>query len=251
MERVGGRLRLTPAGERVYAFAVQVLDRQAALHEDLQSLATGLTTLRLEATAGIGEHLLPDILLQFAERYPRYKVISRIAYGRQIQTHLATELTDLALLETTPDHPDILVQKWREDELWLVCAPNHPLAQTEMIPVERLAELTYVLRERRSAIRESLDEALRRISIHDLKVAMEVGSSDAIIEILGRGKHVSFLPRFMVEEPVRAGRLWHIKVTGFRIMRTLWIARHRSRLEHPVAEALIGLLREITQPAKP
>jgi DNA-binding transcriptional LysR family regulator len=244
MERAGGRLRLTPAGEKVYALAVQTLDRHGALREDLQHLAEGFTSLRLDATTAIGEHLLPDILVQFAERFPKYRVASRVGYGRQIQTRLATGLADVALLESAPDHPEILVQKWMEDELWLVCGAKHSLAGTETVPVEQLSRLSYVLRESKSSIRESLDEALGRIGLHKLKIAMEIGSSEAITEILGRGKHVSFLPRFMVEEAVRERRLRHIKVTGFRIMRTLWIARHRSHLDHPVADALIGLLRE-------
>jgi hypothetical protein len=37
-----------------------------------------------------------------------------------------------------------------------------------------------------------------------------------------------FLPRFAVIKHLQAGRLHHIKVCGFRIMRTLWIARHKA-----------------------
>ena len=247
-ERVGGRLRLTAAGEKVYLLAVQTLDRQLALREDLQSLVGGVKTLRLEVTFSIGEHLLPDLLLRFAERHPKFKVTSRLGYSRQIQTYLASGLVDLALMESAPDHPDILVQKWMDDELWLVCGRTHPLAGTDRIPVEQLTELDYVLRERRSAIRDAMDEALRQIGIEQLKIAMEVGSTDAIVEILARGKHVSFLPRFAVAEAVAQGKLTRVKVTGFRIMRMLWIARHRAKLNHPVAEAFIKLMRE-TVPA--
>jgi DNA-binding transcriptional LysR family regulator len=244
LERVAGRLRLTTAGEKVYLLAVQTLDRQAALREDLQSIAHGQTTLRLEVSFAIGEHLLPDLLVQFAESHPQYRVRSRLGYGRTIQTHLATHLADLALLENAPDHPDILVQKWKEDELWLVAGPSHALAPAGVVTVEQLPKLDFALRERRSAIRDSLDEALRQIGIDRLKVAMEVGSTEAIVEILDHGRHVSFLPRFAVDEHVREGKLVHLKVTGFRIMRTLWIARHRSALDHPVAEAFIRMLRQ-------
>jgi DNA-binding transcriptional LysR family regulator len=244
IERVGGRLRLTAAGEKVYLLAVQTLDRQAALREDLQSLVGGKTALRLEVSLAIGEHLLPGLLLQFAESHPQYQVKSRLGYGRAIQTHLATHMTDLALLENAPDHPDILVQKWMEDELWLVAGPTHALAPAGVVTVEQLPKLDYVLRERRSAIRDTLEESLKQIGIERLKVAMEVGSTEAIVEILGHGRHVSFLPRFAVDERVRNGKLVHIKVTGFRIMRTLWIARHRGSLDHPVAEAFIRMLRQ-------
>ncbi len=246
MERVSGRLRLTTAGEKVYMLATLTLDRQLALRDEINALAKGKTSLRMEVTFAIGEHLLPDILLSFKEQYPDYEIDFRMGYSRQIQKELATERVDMALLEMAPDHPDILVQKWQEDELWLVCGPDHPLSKTEWLAVEELANLNYVLREKRSSIRESLDDALSSIGIDQLNIALEVGSSETIIDILERGRHVSFMPRFAVYERVRDGELFHIKVTGFRILRTLWIARNRAALDHPVAEAFIELIRKTT-----
>jgi len=243
MERVSGRLRLTEAGEKVYSLASLTLDRQLALRDEISSLARGKTKLRMEVTFGIGEHLLPDLLLNFKEQYPDYEIDFRMSYSRQIQRELATENLDMALLEIAPDHPDILVQKWMEDELWLVCGPKHPLHDTEWLAIEDLATLNFVLREKLSSIRESLDEVLRRIGIAKLKIALEVASSEAIIDILERGKHVTFMPRFAVYERVMEGELFHIKVTNLRILRTLWIARNRAALDHPVAEAFINLLR--------
>lgn len=247
MERIGGRLRLTEAGEKVYMLATLTLDRQLTLREEINALSSGKTSLRMEVTFGIGEHLLPDLLLSFKEQYPDYSIDFRLGYSRDVQRRLATERVDMALLEIAPDHPDILVQKWMEDELWLICGKSHPLFGTEWLPVEELGNQKYVLREKRSSIRESLDEALQRIGITSLNPDLELGSSEAIIDILSRGKHLSFLPRFAVFERVTEGELYHIKTTGFRILRTLWIARNRAALDHPVAEAFINLIRNISE----
>ena len=247
MQRKGRKLTLTTAGERVYTYARLVLDHQGMLLEDLKSMREGQNRLRLETTFAIGEHLLPDLLLQFDEAYPQYRVQSRMRYSRRIQTHLATGLADLALMEQAPDHPDILVQKWLDDELILVCGPTHPLWGSGLIPVEQLTQLRYVLREPQASMRITLDAALRKIAIPEVPVAMEVGSTDTIVEMLGRGRHVSFLPWFAVRDEIERGRLYHIKVTGFRILRTLWIARHRSNVNHPVAEAFIALLRQVKE----
>lgn len=246
VERVGGRLRLTHIGEKVYRFAIQTLDRHAVIQEEIQQLAQGKTSLRVEVTVTIGEHLLPDLLLQFAELYPKFQIESHLAYSRQIETDLAMGRTNVALTEIAPDHPDILVQKWMDDELWLVCGINHPLNGTELLPIEDLGKLKYVLRERKSSIRETLDKSLQSIGVENLNIALEVGSTEAIIDILQRGKHVSFMPRIAVYDRVTEGELFHIKVAGFRIMRTLWIARNRDALNHPVAEAFINLIREQT-----
>lgn len=244
MERVAGRLRLTNAGEKVYILAVQSLDRHWALQQELDRLANGQHSMRLDVTSSIGNYLLPGALLQFNETYPKFKIETRMGYSRDIHINLARRIADLALLEFAPDHPDILVQKWCDDELWLVCGATNPLAGTDLLGVEKLNSLDYVLRESQSSMRHTMSEALQRIGIEKLKVAIEVGSTDTIIEILGSGRHVSFLPRYVVEERVAKGALFHIKVKGFRIMRTLWIARHRGNAHHPVAEAFIAMLRD-------
>ena len=244
MERVAGRLQLTKAGEKVYLLANLTLDRQVSLRDEISALAKGKTNLRMSVTFGIGEHLLPNLLLEFKDRHPDYQIDFHLTYSRQIQKELAMEQADMALVEIAPDHPDILVQKWLDDELWLVCGTNHPLNGTEFLSLDELQNLKFVLREKRSSIRESLDSALSGIGIEKLDTELEVASSEAIIEMLERGKYVSFMPRFAVHERVSEGELFHIKVTGFRILRTLWIARNRAALDHPVAEAFINMIRQ-------
>jgi len=243
MQLKNRRLELTAAGERVYNFARLVLDHQSLLTDDLDTLRVGQNRLRLEVTSDIGEHFLPRLLLRFADVHPEYRIESRMDYTRRIQTRLATGLADLALLEQAPDHPDILVQKWLEDELLMVCGPDHPLWNTAMISVTDLPDLNYVLREHKSSIRIAMDKTLNDIGVHHIPIAMEVGSTDTIVEMLQHGRHVSFLPRFAVQEAILSGTLFHIKVQGVRIRRTLWIARSRSNLNSPVAEAFIELLR--------
>jgi len=243
-ERVGSRLRLTEAGEKVYMLAVQTLDRQLSLNSEMQDLASGKTHLHLEVTFAIGDHFLPEYLLRFAELHPEYKIDSRLAYSRRIELHLSSGIADLALLERAPDHPDLMIQKWKEDELWLVCGPKHPLFGQESIPVGRLADLSYVLREQKSSLRQDLDDALGRAGAGELNVVLEVGSTDTLVDVLLPSPHASFLPRFVVEERVAAGKLHRIQVEDLRIMRTLWIARHCDNLNHPVADAFIALIRE-------
>ena len=229
MRREGRQLELTPAGEKVYHYARLVLDHQYALLDDLDVLRMGQNRLRLEVTFAIGEHILPDLLFAFADAYPEYQIESRMGYTRRIQTRLATGFADLALLEQAPDHPDILVQKWLDDELVLV---------------SEVDKLEYVLREPKSSMRVVLDQALRNMGIYQLPISMEVGSTDTIVEMLVRGKHVSFLPRFAVQDALLEGDLFHIKVAGLSIKQTLWIARTRSNMNSVVVDAFIQLLRK-------
>ena len=126
----------------------------------------------------------------------------------------------------------------------LVCSPKHALGTREILAVAEIPQLTYVLRERESSMRITLDRTLADIGIADLPIAMEVGSTDTIVEMLDRGRHLSFLPRFAVAGAIAAEELHHIRIEGLRIRRTLWIARTRANLDNPVAEAFIALIRD-------
>ena len=244
MQRTGRRLFLTAAGEQVYAYSTLVLDRQYSLMRELESQRGGKNRLRIEANFSIGDHLLPELLLRFDEAFPQYRVETRMGYTRRIQAHLATGMADLALLEQAPEHPDILVQKWLDDELVLVCGRAHPLWGRGSLSVAELVGLRYVLRESASAMRVSLDKALADVGIAELPTAMEVGATLTIVEMLERGKHVSFLPLFAVADALASGYLFHLRIDGFRIKRTLWIARTRANLDNAAAGAFIQVLRE-------
>ena len=99
-----------------------------------------------------------------------------------------------------------------------------PLMGLRNDPLAYLDQLKYVLRESRSLMRVAPDKALQDIGIEQIPVAMEVGSTNIIVEMLQRGQHVSFPPRFSVEVVLDSGSLYHIKVQGLRINRTMWIA---------------------------
>jgi len=242
MQREGRRLELTPAGEKVYQFARLMIDHQISLMDNLDELSGGQTTLKLEVTFAIGEHVLPEKLLEFAEAWPQYRIISRMGYTRRIQTRLATGLVDMALLEQAPEHPDILIQKWMDDELILVCGQNHPMSGSDGIQITELKDFDYILREKKSSMRSGLDKALNTLNIDKLPIVMEVGSTHAIVEILGRGRYMSFLPRFAVQEALNMGELFHIKVNELKIERTLWIARSRANITNPAADAFVEVL---------
>jgi len=246
MQHQGRKLELTAAGEKVYAYARLVLEHQSSLLDDLASLRAGHNRLRLEVTFAIGEHVLPDILMHFADVRPDLRIESRLGYSRRIHTRLATGLADIALLEQAPRHPNLQVEPWMQDELQLICGPGHPLWGKESINLNELSQHKYVLRETQSSIRNTLDKTLQDINIKLSHVDMEVGSTDTIIELLHRGTQVSFLPQFTVDAHLERKALHHIKVNKLIINRTLWIAYNNTTVKRQAADEFIQILKQIT-----
>ncbi len=246
MQHQGRKLVLTAAGEKVYDYARLVLDHQTSLLDDLESLKTGHNRLRLEVSLAIGEHVLPDILVHFAETRPDLIIDSRLGYSRRIHTRLATGLSDVALLEQEPRHPSIQVEPWMQDELILVCGEGHYLWGRQQMALDELDELHYVLREPQSSMRNTLDKALLDVDIRLSHIDMEVGSSDAIIELLKRGKQVSFLPHFAIRSHLERNLLHPLPIENLSIKHMLWMAYNQANIERKAAMRFLNSLRDIT-----
>src|SRR5262245_61679973 len=73
--RQGGRVLFTEAGRRLHAYALRILE----LHREARAEVAGQQEplggeLKLAASSVPGEHLLPQLLLAFRERYPHFEV---------------------------------------------------------------------------------------------------------------------------------------------------------------------------------
>lgn len=246
----GRKLELTQAGQRVFEFAQLTINQQSALVEDLRFLNKGEHIVRLEVTSSIGEHFLPDVLLAFNEQYPQYQINSRMGYSRHIKRHLATGLADIALVELAPNHPEIIKEKWLSDEIILVCSPQHAISNHSNVDLKSLTQYEFVQRESQSSIRLILDKELKQQGMESLPTSLEVGSTDTIIEIISRGKHLGFLPRFAARDALQTGELISVPVNNLSIHITLWIAQNTIRKNHKASNAFIQQLRKARDDSK-
>ncbi len=141
---------LTPAGATVVEYARRIL-RDV---ENIRSLGRELVaedegTLSIATTHTQARYVLPDILREFHERYPRVNLELHQGTSEQIASLVADNRVDFAIAtESRNAFPELnLLPCYRWDRIVLTL-PDHPLARsTEPLTLARLAEyplITYV-----------------------------------------------------------------------------------------------------------
>src|SRR5512132_2877843 len=106
VEHVGTRVRLTAAGEEVYAACGRVFGVFSELDQalgDIRGLRTG--KLRI-ATTTSGEYLLPQLLAAFVKRHPGIDVSLHVNSRDAILARFADDADDLYLLTDPPVRGD-------------------------------------------------------------------------------------------------------------------------------------------------
>ena len=235
-ERVRNRLVLTPEGE---AFRGRALDIVELAGEAAREVVHGRLggTLRLGASTTIGNYILPRPLGVFLAEHPGLRVELVVDNSRRVIEAITAQELPVALIEGPCTHPDVTMERFRPDELVLVCHPQHPWAGRDDIPPAELLQARFILREPGSGTRDVVEEVLARHGVR-LESDLVLGHTEAIKTAVEAGMGVSLLSRAACEAEQRAGVLATARIAGVRVDRWFHVVRLRGRRVAPAFAAL-------------
>src|SRR5215212_5139394 len=137
--RVGKRLVLTPAGERLLASAKEILERLDETERDIRRMGQEqAAVLRLTTECYTCYHWLPPLLMRYRQKFPRVEVRIDVEATRHPIDMLLAGKIDLAIVSSRVADRRLVAKKVFDDELVLIAAAHHRFAKQ---PHVRLAEL--------------------------------------------------------------------------------------------------------------
>jgi DNA-binding transcriptional LysR family regulator len=225
-ERRGRQVTLSPAGRALLPIARELLARWADARESLGQLngqVGGELALGAGNTAGV--YLLPRVLGRFRAAHPHVRVSLKVGPTRDLLDMLGHGALDLALMEdATADEAKRPVERvpFLTDELVLIAPPAGPLGPLQAID---LAELPLLSRSATSATERPIRAALAAAGLASdrLKIALELGSTEAIKQGVMAGLGLGFVSRFAIRDEVATGRLRIVPIEGVHVERQLWL----------------------------
>ncbi|HET7264472.1 MAG TPA: LysR family transcriptional regulator [bacterium] len=245
-EPAGKSVRLTEAGRVCFDYAGRILalmsEAQRAMNE---AKDLGLGRLLIGATRTPGTYILPAILGRLKQEHPRLEIALRIDESRKIHEMVRRQELDLAVTGRRLALPDLEAVRIADDEIVLVVAASHRLADVSEVAVSDLSREPFVMREPGSGSRELVDDALHRAGVY-VTPALELEGVDAVKQAVAANLGVAMLSRCAVDLEVSSGRLRIVAVRNFTVERTIWLVRHRERQLPRAAQAFVAL---VTPPA--
>jgi DNA-binding transcriptional LysR family regulator len=246
-DRIGRRVRLSQAGAILadYAKLVFALAQQAEeTLADVRGLARG--RLVIGASTTIGSYLLPGVLAEFARRHPRIELLVEVENTEQIHRRLVEHELDLGLTEGLVEEEELAAEVFHQDELVVIAAPGHRLTGTRRVPLSAVQQEPFILREPGSGTRAVEERALAQLKL-PVRVAMALGSTEAIKRLVAEGVGLAIVSRLAVAGECAAGTLAVLPVTGLPIERPLHLVRRKGRRDGPAMQAFCAVLREKTR----
>jgi DNA-binding transcriptional LysR family regulator len=245
-DRTNKGVTLTREGQIFYVHVRSVLDLLSNAKEQISALAKDQRGLiYLGATLTIGEYILPNILAYLHETHPAVDFKVKIANTESISQDVLEKQIHIGLIEgPAPQHKDIDVKKFWEDELVVAIPYFHHWASRDSI---NLAELPYerlITREEGSGTRKVMEMALkeRGFDPDQLNITMELGSTQAIKQLVSAGLGITIISSLTVSWECDQKILKILRIQDSHIYRPLSILSNARTTQTKDERILIDLL---------
>lgn len=221
-EQVGKKVYLTEAGRALHAFTRELFDHFARFEmmlADMKGLKQGTLKLAVVTTA---KYFAPRLLGPFCQQYPGIEVSLKVSNRERVLERLADNQDDLYILGQPPADLDVVAEPFLENPLVVLAPANHPLVGKKKIPLARLVEEPFLLRELGSGTRAATERFFAERGLKP-KIRMELGSNEAIKQAIVGGLGVSVLSRHTLALDAPTGKLAILDVEGFPILRHWYV----------------------------
>lgn len=247
-EQVGKKIYLTDAGRELQKTSREIFERFSRfemLVADMKGLKKGMLRLAVVTTA---KYFAPRLLGPFCQQYPGIDVSLKVSNRERILERLADNQDDLCILGQPPEELDAVAEPFLENLLVVLAPINHPLAGKKRIPLARLAEEPFLLREPGSGTRMAAERLFAEQGV-TMKVRMELGSNEAIKQAIVGGLGISVLSRHTLALDAPLGQLAILDVEGFPIQRHWYVAYPAGKQLTIVAKTFLDYLKQAPKQA--
>lgn len=242
-ERVGRRMVLTEAGERVLPQARELLlgaDRLLACGRGSQALSG---TLRVDMAETLLCYRMQPVIRAFRRRAPQVRLVIHSSSCTAMAENVRTGAFDLCLgYDIHWDREALEIRIVGEYEVLLLASPD--FGCPDLATPGGYRPVSRITGGPDSAFHQRLDGYLQERKIQ-LDPTLELWSIEGIKQCVMSGLGITYLPRFVVEEELADGRLAELEapVSGQPIQALC--AWRKGRWLTPAMELFLELLREV------
>ena len=241
-DRIGHTVSLTDAGREALIYAQRIcnLSREMAGAGIRSRPVSGV--IRLGMADSLCDPLIARKFGQFREEYPNIALHIQDAGTGDLFRMLDHNEVDLICTMDSRVYDTAYVTAQEEAiGAHFVVGREHPLAKEETVKAQQLPDYPFLLTEKGMSYRRMMDEKLAAMSL-EVHPVLETARADIICDLTVRNMGISFLPDYVTEGNVRAGKLVRLTVEDFQV--TVWkqILYRREKWLSPQMKAMIGYL---------
>ena len=241
-ERLGKSLVLTTEGEKLIAYAEQMLQlqRQMLLEVSAAEIPSGIIKI------GVSESLcykhFPENLMEYKKKYPGMDIRIQFIDHDTFPGLLKSGALDLVYtLNPLIENPELKLIHKKKESLAFFARPDHPMAKMKKVKEENLENVPLLLTSHTCSFRRMLLDDFARHGVTP-KIELETSSKEILKAFAMNGLGIAFMPAMTATAEVEEKKLKKINWAGddFPIYSQVFI--HKDKHQNRAIEELVGLI---------
>jgi DNA-binding transcriptional LysR family regulator len=228
-DRVGKKLVLNAIGDTLRGEAENLLTHCRSFEDALRE-HKDLGHIRVGASFTIGNHLATRYLAGYLSQYPQADVQLVIANTPDVVAKVLNFEVDVGMIEGELQHRDLNLVPWRDDELVVFCAADHPLARKKSLSGRDIKNALWILREPESGARQTFERAMAGL-LPDINVYLEFKHNEAIKNAVESGLGIGCLSEIVLRKNFANGDLVPLTLPRRSMRRTFYFALPNNRFQ--------------------
>ena len=247
LDRMGKKVLLTQAGEQLLHHTEKILQEMQAARSALEQLGKwGHGRLRVGASTTACQYILPSVLREFKESFPRSLIAIQPGDAVKAIELLRNHLIDLALTLEPRNEDRLDFEPLFADELTFIVGAMHPWAKAGQVIRSEIPRQNYVIYNKQSYTFRVIEDYFHEEEMV-LNAVIELGSMDAIKELVKLGLGVCILAPWIAQKELQEGSLVSLPLGKRKLKRSWGIVHWRSRRLSLAEETFISLCRSVTE----
>ncbi len=232
IDRPGAGARPTAAGEILLQYARQILTKVEEAQRVLADYEhAGAGVLRIGAGGATCHYLLPSILKELRDRFPKLELHVLSGHTRLTLERLHEGDLDAGILTLPVSQPKLRILNLGRDELVSIVAPSHPWAARRRVHADEFAGQPLLIYERRSQTFALIERLLLEAGVFP-QIAMEMDHLGAVVGMVRVGLGVAIVPCWAVAAEVASGNVVTVSIGKSGLFRS-WGLGFRDENQQP------------------
>lgn len=245
-DRVGKKVLLTQAGETLLQHAGKILQEMAGARAGLEQLSKwGMGRLRVAAGSAVCQYLLPPVLKQLKEKFPRCLVLVDQAEPSKVFELIRSNVVDMAFTIQPREDDQIAFEPLFTDELMFAVHPEHPWAISRHVVRAEIPKQGYALQRKHTPTFRAIEEYFREEEMV-LNTVIEAGSIEAIKELVKYGVGVGIVAPWTARREAQEGSIVLLPLGRRKLKRNWGLVHWRGRRMSLAEETFLSLCKATT-----
>ncbi|HTP89036.1 MAG TPA: LysR family transcriptional regulator [Bryobacteraceae bacterium] len=242
LDRSTRPLSVTSAGKLYLELCRDVLRRDEEFRAALDQLKAEVDgTVRVAAIYSVGLSEMSELEREFSRRYPGATLEVEYLRPEKVYDAVVEDRADLGLMSYAEPTREVTVLPWRDEEMVVAVAPNHPLARWTGIDPHELEGQDFVGFDDDLPIRRDVDRYLREHGV-SVDVTVHFDNLQTMKQAVALGAGVSIMPARVMRDEIAQGRLLPVRLIPATLFRPVRIVHRKRKRFNRATEAFLELL---------